>query len=139
MEYMNKEQFKRKYLDTHKGIHCVSDLNNGTFNKGSLIKNSPGDKNITQRGKIKGKNIIEHKAMEKRSEDKKHYIMDAVSVRGMEILDKEAMPFPKLLDSMIKILPQKVEAQVAHFTYADMVKQAHMNKETIDVENESKE
>ena len=140
MEGMTREQFNRKYIDTHKGIHCVTDLNNGAFNKGSLIKESPSDHHITTHGPIEGKKMIEKKGMEERADDKKHYIMDAVSVRQEEILDKDIMPFPKLLDSMIKIMPQKVEAQVAHFTFADMIKQATMDeKKTINIEKENKE
>ena len=139
MEGMSKEQFMRKYIDTHKGIHCFSDLKNRSFKNSSLIKDSPGDKNIGERGKIPGKNIIESKCMEDRAEDKQHYIMDAVEVRGAEILDKEAMPFDKLLNSMIKIMPQKIEQKTVNFTFADMIKQATMDEEaeknTIDIQN----
>jgi len=58
MEGMTKEQFIRKYIDTHKGIHCLSDLKNGAYNKGSLIRSSAGDKNISDNYDIKGKSLI---------------------------------------------------------------------------------
>ena len=141
MEGMSKEQFRRKYFDTHRGIHSVGDLANGGFGKSSLVKKSPGDKNIRRRGKIPGKNLIENKCMKDRAEVFKHYLMDATDVRSQEILDPDKLPIDKLLSLVIKTLPQKVEGEVEHaFTFADMAKKAAMERaETIDVENESKQ
>lgn len=132
MDGMTKEQFKRKYEDTHTEIKCMSDLEAGRANS-SLIKKSPGDKNIKTRGKIPGKKLIERRAIEQRSDDFKHYILDAVSVRKQEILDKKDVPMVQLLQIVSRNLPQKIESKNEHtFTFADMVKRA--SAEIIDVE-----
>ena len=135
---MTKDQFNRKYVDTHKGLHCAEVLHKGAYKNSSLIKHSPGDKNITQRGKIKGKNLIEAKCMKDRAEDVKHFFVDAMAVRGKEILNKEDMPFDKLVNAVIKVLPQQVEQTIeANMTFADIIRKAsniRKNEDTIDVE-----
>jgi len=131
---MSKEQFARKYIDTHKGIHCGSDLMNGAYKNGSLIKMSPGDKNIYKE-RVKGQSLCEPKCSEERAEAFKHYLMDANAVRSDEILDPEKMPIKDLLSLIVRTLPQKTESKEMHFTFADMVKQAAMDKgKIVDVE-----
>lgn len=97
---------------------------------GSLIKSSPGDKNISRKKKIPGKDIIEKKAFENRADEFKHYLMDAVSVKGADILD---MDLKDILNLVVKTLPTKTENKTEHtFTFADMVVKAK-KVDTIDV------
>jgi len=125
---MTPEEFKRRYEGTHTELQ-VADLTYGQ----SLIKNSPGDKNITTRGKIPGKALIEAKAMEDRAEGLSHCLMDAVSARVGHLME---IPMDKLVALAIKTLPQKVDQKIDHsFTFADMVKRASLeveNYQTLD-------
>jgi len=119
MQGMSKEQFHRKWADTHTELSALDRLEGG---RQSLIKDSPGDKNIYTKGKIPGKNVIEKKAFEERAENFKHYVMDAVCVRSKDILDKEQMPIDKLLNTVVKTLPQRQELKVeGEFTFANMI------------------
>ena len=125
MQPLSKEQFKRKYLQGHQELMIADKLRGG-----SLIKSSPGDKNIKSKKKIPGKDIIEKKAFENRADEFKHYLMDAVSVKGADILD---MDLKDILNLVVKTLPTKTENKTEHtFTFADMVVKAK-KVDTIDV------
>ena len=135
MEGMTEEQWIRKYVGTHKGIHCLSDLAAGAGRNGSLIKMSPGDKNIMANHNIHGKNLIEKKCMEDRAEDFKHFLLDTNDVRANSALDQNLLPYKDLLALIVKTLPQKVEQKTVNFTFADMVQQAALDKgKIVDVE-----
>ena len=122
---MNQEEFKRIYTDTHMELQ-VADLMHGQ----SLIKVHPGDKNITVRGKIPGKALIEKLAMDERAEGMAHCLMDAVGARIGDLMD---IPMDKLVSLAIKANPQKLEQKIeGNFTFAEMVKIA--STEDIDVE-----
>ena len=125
MQPLSKEQFKRKYLQGHKQLAIEAQLNGG-----SLIKHSPGDRNISKQKKIPGKNVIEQVEYEKRADEFKHYLMDAVAVKGSDILD---MDLKDILNLVVKTLPTKTENKTEHtFTFADMVVKAQ-KVDTIDV------
>lgn len=128
---MNREEFKRIYSDTHTEMQLIEELGKSK----SLIHRHPSDKNITKYGKIPGKALIEHKAMEKRAEGLSHCLLDAISARVGDLME---IPMEKLVALGIKTLPQKVESHIDHsFTFADMVKKASVeveNYETIDEE-----
>jgi len=131
MHRMNKEEFNRKYMDTHTELSALDRLEQGR--KGSVVKHSPGDKNIYSRGKIPGKNVIENKCFEKRAEDTKHYLLDALEVRSLDILDKEQMPIDKLVNSVIKTLPQKQEVKLeGEFTFASMLEIAKKQQTAVE-------
>jgi hypothetical protein len=116
---MTPEEFKKTYLDTHMELAVTDVLNKGAFNNGSLMKMEPGDKNITKRGKIPGKKMIEAKAMEDRAEGLSHCLMDAIGARVDELL---VIPMDKLVSLGIKTLPQKIDQKVdGNFTLVDMV------------------
>ena len=121
---MTPEEFKKTYTDTHTELQ-VADLMHGQ----SLIKVHPGDKNITVRGKIPGKALIEKKAMDERAEGMAHCLMDAVGARVSDLMD---IPMDKLVSLAIKANPQKLEQKIeGNFTFAEMVKIASTE---IDVE-----
>ena len=136
---MSKDQWHRKYVDTHAGLHAMSELAGKT---GNLVKTHPEDKNITHNHPIKGKNLLENRAIKKRANNFRHFVLDTVSVRNEEILDKEAVPMKDLLNLAAKILPQQKEdlGEEKTATFADMVKTVtiEMRKyDTVDVEAEA--
>jgi len=140
MEEISRAEFKRKYSkDNHLGLYCKNNL--ADIGQGSLIRSSPGDRNITVDKPIPGKNLIEKKAMDKRAEDFKHYLLDAVAVRKKEILDKKEVPMVQLLQIVSRNLPQEVKSDSnVTFTFADMVKRATIELtkfETVDVEKDA--
>jgi hypothetical protein len=137
-----RKEFKKKY---HKDSLLGRSVSSGTgseigdrlANSGSLIKKEPGDKNIVRGRKIPGKHLIEQVAMEKRAADYKHYLLDAVTVRKQEILNKEDVPMVQLLQIVSRNLPQQVESKNEHvFTFADMVKKASQERERIVIDTE---
>lgn len=141
MEEMTRAEFKRKYsIDNHLGLHCKTEFSK--LGQGSLIRREPGDRGVSPResNPLNGKKEIEKAALEKRSDDFKHYLLDAVSVRKKEILDKKEVPMVQLLQIVSRNLPQEVKSDSnVTFTFADMVKRAtlELNKvETIDIEKE---
>lgn len=128
MKAMTKEQFRRKYVDTHTELHALDYLRNG-----SVIKSSPGDRNISAMKPIPGKREIEKLSMEKHKENLVGFVMDANSVRAKEILDPEKLPYKDLLYAAIKLMPTKVEQSGSvDFTFGDMVKKAHLELEKVD-------
>ena len=130
---MNPEEFISTYKDTHMEFQLTDALNAGSFDKGSLIKTSPGDKNITVRGKIPGKALIESREMDKRAEGLSHCLMDAVGARIDNLME---IPMDKLVSLAIKTLPQKTESKIeGNFTLVNMIQQSQKAKvETIDAE-----
>ena len=132
---MTPEQFKELYMDTHTEFQVLDMLEKGAFDKGSLVKVSPGDKNITIRHKIPGKALIESIEMEKRADGLSHCLLDAKGARIGDLMD---IPMDKLVSLAIKANPQKIDQTIDHsFTFADMVKKASLeveNYETIDEE-----
>ena len=136
-----RKEFKKKYhKDTvvGRGVRSGtgSEIGDRLANSGSLIKHEPGDRNIVRGKKIPGKHLIEQVAMDKRAADYKHYLLDAVTVRKQEILNKKDVPMVQLLQIVSRNLPQQVESKNEHvFTFADMVKKATQERErVIDVE-----
>jgi hypothetical protein len=129
MQRLDKDQFRRKYLDTHKELAIIEQLSNN----GSLIKSHPEDKGITTT-KIAGKSLIEKQAKEERYGEFEEYLLDALSVRADEILQ---LKFDKLLDLITRNKPQQIQSEVNNtFTFTDMVKKATLQlerMETIDV------
>jgi hypothetical protein len=130
---MTPEEFKKIYTDTHLEFQLTDALNAGSFNKGSLIKTSPGDKNITVRGKIPGKALIESREMDKRAEGLSHMVLDACGARASDLME---IPADKLFALAAKLLPQKTESKIdANFTLVNMIQQSQKAKvETIDAE-----
>ena len=128
---MNPEEFIRKYEDTHTELSVIDKL----ASSGSLIEKHPEDKNITVKGVIPGKHLIESRATEKRAEGLLHCLFDACSARIPDLME---MPIDKLVALTIKASPQKIDQKIEHeFTFADMVKKASLeveNYETIDEE-----
>ncbi len=124
-----RKEFKKKYApDTHLGIHCMGELSNN----GSLIKSSPGDRNITPL-RIPGKELIEQAAKEVRDSNYQHYLHDACEIRKLEILDKKEVPMVELLKIISRNIPQKLESKNEHsFTFADMVKRATVELSKVD-------
>ena len=126
---MNPEEFKARYTDTHTELQALEVMRS----KGSLITAHPEDKNITVRGKIPGKALIESKSMKDRAEGLSHCLMDAIGARISDLME---IPMEKLVSLGIKTLPQKIDQETTHtFTFADMVKKASLeveNYQTID-------
>ncbi|MCP3686065.1 MAG: hypothetical protein GY861_25750 [bacterium] len=136
MDGMTKNQFKRKWTDTHTELSALDRLEGG---RRSLIVDSPGDKGIYSSGKIKGKNILEKQGFKDRDDKFKEMILDAVDVNA------EKLASPKNFNETVKLarlaadlMNHKKEANVeVNFTFADMVKQATIDKKkynTVDVE-----
>ena len=124
---MTPEEFKSTYQDTHTEFQVLDLLEKG----GSLIKVHPGDKNISVRGKIPGKALIESKEMEKRQEGLSHCLFDAVGARVGDLME---IQMDKLVALAIKSAPQKIDQKIeGNFTFAEMVKIAS-TENTIEVE-----
>ena len=125
-----RKEFKKKYAkDTHLGIHCASEL---ASSNGSLIKSSPGDRNVTT-ARIPGKELIEQKSKEVRDANFQHYLHDAFEIRGKEVLNKKDVPMVSLLQIISRNIPQKTESKNEHtFTFADMVKRATIELSKVD-------
>lgn len=125
---MTPEEFKALYMDTHMEFQATDALLKGSYNKGSLAKIEPGDKNIKKYGKIPGKALIESKAMEKRAEGLSHCLMDAIGARVGDLME---IPMEKLVGLGIKTLPQKVDQKIdGNFTLVNMIHKA----QTVDAE-----
>jgi len=128
MRQLSKEQFKRKWVDTHTELSALDLLEQGR--KGSLLVKHNEDKSIKMRGKIPGKNIIEKKSIENQEKNLKEFILDASMVRSSEILD---MDYAKLLSIAVKLVPTQVENRgTVNFTFGDMVRKANISLEKVD-------
>jgi len=121
MSPMTREQFKRKYVDTHTEIKAMSLLEK----KGNNVI-EPSDKNAKRYGLLK--RPIEKKCAAIRAENLNDYIYDGVEVRSPEILDKNQLPFRDLLKIAVSIAPKNINinANVTN-TFADLW-------ETVDIE-----
>lgn len=125
------EEYCSKYDLTHTELGLADMMRNG-----SLIKNEPGDKNITANGKIPGKNLIESQGFVIRENRLRNAIFDALDVKAKEFLD---LPVDKLAALAIKMFPQKVDSHIEHeFTFAEWAKKCSVEIEsyhpTIDAE-----
>jgi hypothetical protein len=126
MDGMSKEEFTRKWKDTHTNLK----LGDYVSGRGSVIKREPSDRGITKGGDIPGKRMIEAKAIKTREDKLKDLVLDASLVRAEETL---TMDYDKLLALAVKMMPQKVEQSGnVKFTFGDIVRRAHMDVETVD-------
>ena len=107
MNEMNREQFLRKWEDTHAEL---------SLGKKNNIKH-PEDKNIWYRGKIPGKRLIEKQAMDKRADDLRHMLLDVVATRSSELLDADII---KMVSLAIRALPQQINANVNTFDTSNL-------------------
>lgn len=138
---MTREEFKRKWEGSLTEIKAQSKIRE-SFSGGNASRlNHPEDKNIKSapRDKIPGKNIIESEGLKKQQERAKSYLLDAIDVRHLEVLDPNEMPITKLFDLALKTMPQKVEGEVAHtFSYGDMILKASKNLEKVEFAEEAR-
>ena len=130
LDSMTAAQFKRKYEDTHTAIKANTMLQTGKYSVKHNHIVHPEDRGISSdpRVPIPGKKEIEAACFKKNIEKTKGLIFDSISVRQLEILDKEEVPMSKLLDLAVKLMPTKIEGNVEHtFSYADMILKASQN------------
>lgn len=133
---MNKQQFKRKWKDTHTEFLVADKLNGNT---GSLVRSSAGDKNISFKKRIPGKREIEKVSIAKQNEKLREFVLDASYVRGTEILNPKKMPYKDLLNAAIKLMPTQIEQSGnVNFTFGDMVRKAHLEFEKVDTIEDGK-
>jgi hypothetical protein len=87
----------------------------------------------------KNKALMEKEQFDIRAVGFKHKVMNAFDARINEMSDKEEVPMPVLLHTIVKLMPKQVEAEINHnFTFADMVAKCSIELEkleTIDVES----
>ena len=134
------EAFNREYVDTHteiKAMSAMEALHKGSYNGGSTIKYSPGDKNAAN---VKHyKKPIERDLIEKQREKTVNCLFDAFVIRQKEILNKKDFSMKDLLSALTRLMPQQVDSKVEHdMTFADMVKSVHLerkNYKAIDAED----
>jgi hypothetical protein len=134
MDGMSKEQFKKKWEDSHTELTASELLQAGR--QGNLAR--VGKKELARIDSAK--RLAEQAGIEKRAENLSNFLLDATAIRSEEILNKEELPIDKLLNLTIKTIPQ--QGKIEHtgnveFTFADMVKRASIELEkveTIDVE-----
>lgn len=122
MRAMTKEEFRRKYEDTHTELIA-----------GSLINEHMSKKKLLNISKAKRE--IEVSASEKRMEKLSEFLTDAVSVRKIEVLNKEDLPMKDLLAMTIKSHPQRAKIEntgEVNFTFADMVARSSINLTKVD-------
>ena len=120
---MSKEEFARKYKDTHAELQFGNMLEKARKTS-SLKMKFPDDKNA---GAVsKHKKPLERAGFVKRADGFKHYLMDGISVRSEELLSPDSMPFKDLIRIVAGILPREDEVKVQHnHTYADLVLRAY--------------
>jgi hypothetical protein len=117
---MNREQFKRKYIDSHTEIQAMSKLGK---KKGWCAKNNdiiePSDKNAANVKHLK--KPIERKCAIVRAENVTHFVYDAIEVRAEDVLDKEQVPMKDLLKIAVSAAPKhvKIDANINN-TFADL-------------------
>jgi hypothetical protein len=136
------EEFERRYVDTHTEIKAQSLLTgatSGQFRPKNNIRMEPGDKNAKRVGQLK--KPIEKHCLEVQQNKMVGYLGDALDVRRKEILNKNDYPIDKLINALIKLMPQKVESEVnASMTFADMIKSVTLEQKrykAIDAEDEN--
>ena len=113
---MSREQFKRKYVDTHTELK-----GNTAMFGGNSVKMSPGDKNASRVKQLK--KPIERSCMEKQRSDLRGYLGDALSVRQKEILNKNDYSIKDLINAIIKTLPQQIDQKSeVSMNFADEIK-----------------
>ena len=123
----NEEQYDRKYEDTHTEL-MVSDLVQNQRNSNIVEPSSRNAKDVA-----KHKKKFERDGFEKRAEDVKHCLVDAIEIRKKELLSPKTMPMKDLLNTTVKTFPKevKVEANITN-SFVELW-------DTIDVEAEEVE
>jgi len=130
MSPMDREEFKRKYIDSMTELKAQSLLGGATsepFRQKSTIAKHPEDKGAKQVSKHKKK--FERDGAEKQRGKLMGYLGDALSVRQKEILNKNDYSIKDLISHLIKLMPQQVD-QVSdvNMNFADMVKSVTLEK-----------
>ena len=105
---MSKEEWKRRYVDTHKGLSAV----------GHMLEDSKKRKNnIVDPSDLNAKNVkhlkkpIERKCFEDRAKDAQHFVMDTLAVRAEDMLDKTQLPAKDLLKIATGLIPKTLNVQ----------------------------
>ena len=102
---MTEEQWTRKYEDTHAGLSIAEKLGSC----GSLIKSDPSDKNA--RHVKRYKSGIESAEAAKRKDAFQQFMLDTVSVRADDMMDKKQLPMKDLLKVVVSSLPKQIEVE----------------------------
>jgi hypothetical protein len=125
---MSREQFKKKYIDTHTAIQGHSLLTGGYKN---LIDKHPGDKNVKHYVKLK--KPIELKCAVKRAENLQNFLLDIIEVRAEDALDKKQLPFKDALKIAVSAMPKKLDinANVTN-TFAELWNTMDVEGEVVD-------
>jgi hypothetical protein len=117
MERSKEEQVK-EILDGHIGYSIADKIDGTSYNKdkrdgkgGSLIQNEPSSHGVDVKSYYQQKRLIEGECLAERKEKMGNLLMDCVDIRKSEILDKEDMPMPKLIELAIKSMPKQVEVK----------------------------
>jgi hypothetical protein len=114
MSPMTREQFKRKYVDTHTELTAMSSLPHKRNNI-----TDPSDKNANKCNLLK--KPYEAQGFVIRANKLNDYIYDGVEVRAEDILDKKQIPMKDLLKIAVSIAPKNINinANVTN-TFADL-------------------
>lgn len=117
MERDPKEVIK-EVLDGHMGYTIADKLDGHSYakdrkesNAASLISKEPDSLGVNTKSYDVQKQKIEGKCTAERKEAMGNFLMDCVEVRKLEILDKEEMPIPKLIELAIKSMPKQLEVK----------------------------
>ena len=118
MQGMSKEQFKRKYIDTHTELQCIDHMSKRDM------------KNIS-----KYKKKVEKDSAEERIDKLSQMLTEAVGCRSDELIDSEALPMKDLLLATLRAHPQRAKIEntgTVNFTFADMMTKANITMNKID-------
>ena len=108
MERSKEDQFQ-DIMESHTGFGILDAIHGGSFNKGSLMKKEPGDKNAKLVKKLK--KPIEKQCMIDRVDKVNNFFIDVLEHRAKEVLDPKLMPITKLADLTIKLIPKQLEVK----------------------------
>jgi len=121
---MDREEFKRKYLDTHTEIQALSKLGNPNNIKHPSDLNAANVKNLKKPYEVRGFKI--------RAANLKHFMHDAIEVRADDILDKKQMPMKDLLKIAVSTMPKEVKIEATVNTFSSLW-------DTVDIDSEDGE
>ena len=115
---MNKQEWIRKYTDTHTELSVIEKLSST-----NSIKKHPSDLNAKHVKKIKAP--YEAQGLVKQKQNITDMLEDAVHVRAEELLDPSSLPMDKLLTAVTKFKPPTQEITASANTFAELIIQAH--------------
>lgn len=125
------EQWLNKYSGSHTELHAIEVLREKDQNLITKDSTDPDHMTGGKKPMVKGEKKINQLNAEEIAEHTRQLFFDLLQARLPELTNKEDFPTVKLVETVVRLLPQKIEQKNENVhTFSEAVKKAKMEFES---------